>query len=141
MKKVYYWSPYLGNIATIKAVMNSALSLVKFSNNYFSPVIINSCGEWSKYGEDLGKNNIKTKNLDNKFKLDTSISGFVKSRIAYLRIFISSFYQLKSLLEEDKPHFLIAHLITSLPIILFMFFKFETKLIIRVSGKIKMNFF
>ena len=35
MKKVYYWSPYLGNIATIKAVMNSALSLVKFSNNYF----------------------------------------------------------------------------------------------------------
>ena len=140
MKKVYYWSPYLGNIATIKAVMNSALSLVKFSNNYFSPVIINSCGEWSKYGEDLGKNNIKTKNLDNKFKLDTSISGFVKSKIAYLRIFISSFYQLKSLLEEDKPHFLIAHLITSLPIILFMFFKFETKLIIRVSGKIKMNF-
>ena len=49
------------SIATIKAVMNSALSLVKFSNNYFSPVIINSCGEWSKYGEDLGKIILKQK--------------------------------------------------------------------------------
>ena len=140
MRKVYYWSPFVGNIATIKAVMNSALSLVKYSKNTFLPVIINSCGEWSKYNENLNKKNIKLKNLNNSFKLDTNISGFIGSRIAYLKIFFSSFFLLKRLLLDDKPHFLVAHLITSLPIILFTFFKFETKLIIRVSGKIKMNF-
>ena len=40
---------------------------------------------------------------------------------------------------KEKPDFLIAHLIISLPLILFFFFKFETKLIIRISGTPKLN--
>ena len=42
---------------------------------------------------------------------------------------------------KEKPDFLIAHLIISLPLILFFFFKFDTKLIIRISGTPKLNLF
>ena len=47
---------------------------------------------------------------------------------------------LYKLLKEDKPDYIIAHLITSLPIFLFKIFKFETKLILRISGYPKLNF-
>ena len=33
-KTIYYWSPCLTKIATIKATMNSAVSLAKYSNSY-----------------------------------------------------------------------------------------------------------
>ena len=114
---------------------------MKYSNKAFIPSIINSCGEWSQYISNLNEKKINIKNLNNSFKLDTQVSGLIKSRIAYIKIFLSSFFLLKRLLNKDKPHYLVAHLITSLPIILFIFFSFETKLIIRISGKIKMNFF
>ena len=54
-------------------------------------------------------------------------------------IFILNFNLLRKLLLKEKPDFLIAHLIISLPLILFFFFKFETKLIIRISGTPKLN--
>ena len=40
MKNIYYWCPFIGNIATIKAVVNSAYSLAKYSNKKFIPTII-----------------------------------------------------------------------------------------------------
>ena len=54
MKSVYYWSPYLTNVATINAVLNSAKSLKKYSK-FYEPIIINSCGEFDIYSEDLKK--------------------------------------------------------------------------------------
>ena len=140
MKKIYYWSPYIGNIATIKAVVNSAHSISKFSKGKFEPTVINSCGEWDKFKEDLEKKKINLLNFKNSFKLNTKIRGFIASRVVYIKIFLSNFFLLKKTILEDKPDFLVAHLITSLPIFLFLIFKFDTKLIIRISGKVKMNF-
>ena len=34
MKKIFYWSPYLTNVATIKAVINSIKSIKKYSREY-----------------------------------------------------------------------------------------------------------
>ena len=140
MKQIYYWCPFIGNIATVKAVINSAYSLVKYSSK-FSPLIINSCGEWDTYLDDFEKKKINSKRFKNFFLLDTNTSGYLKSRITYIKIFLSCFFSLKKLLKKDEPEYLIAHLITSLPIFLFIFFKFKTKLIIRISGKVKMNIF
>ena len=48
--KIFYWSPFFSNIATIKAVFNSARSLIKFQkNNKYDVSIINSIGEWNNY--------------------------------------------------------------------------------------------
>ena len=139
MKKIYYWCPFIGNIATIKAVINSAYSLSKYSNNKYIPTIINSCGEWDRYSSTLNEKKIIIKKFKNIFSLNTAISGYFKSRTAYIKIFLSCFFLLKDTLKKDQPEYLIAHLITSLPLFLYTIFNFKTKLIIRVSGKIKMN--
>ena len=66
--------------------------------------------------------------------------NFLKSRFSQTVLFFRSFNLLKRLLIREKPDYLIAHLIVSLPLILFFFFKFDTKLIIRISGTPKLNF-
>ena len=63
MKKIYYWSPFIGNIATIKAVINSAHSLTKFSNDNLIPTIINSCGEWDLLNYELSEKKNKYKKI------------------------------------------------------------------------------
>ena len=45
-KTVCYWSPFISNVATVKAVINSALSINKYSNQTFEPLIIDVFGEW-----------------------------------------------------------------------------------------------
>ena len=139
MKNIYYWCPFIGNIATIKAVINSAYSLSKYSNNEFIPTIINSCGEWDSYNSTLNEKKIIVKKFKNIFSINTEISGYFKSRITYIKIFLSCFFSLKNTLKKDQPEYLIAHLITSLPLFLYTIFNFKTKLVIRISGKVKMN--
>ncbi len=136
--KIYYWSPFTSKVATIKAVINSAYSMNKFYNH--ETYIINSFGEWDYYKNDLKNKNIKI--IESKKKIKTSLkNGFFLSRLLYLRIFLNSFLILKKIIERDKPDFLIAHLITSLPILLFNLFNFKTKLILRISGFPKLNLF
>ena len=48
-KSVYYWSPFISKVATIKAVYNSVNSINKYSNDKLSPKIIDVYGEWESY--------------------------------------------------------------------------------------------
>jgi glycosyltransferase involved in cell wall biosynthesis len=133
-KTIYYWSPHLTEIATAKAVINSAYSLNKFFKN-FETYIIDSIGEFSLKSEELQKKKI------NLIKLNTieyinflPKYGKFKSRISFIIIFLINFFPLAKLLKRQRPDFLIIHLITSLPLILFYIFNFETKCILRISG-------
>ena len=134
MKKIIYWSPYLGHIGTKKSTLNSAKGLSVYGKDKFDVKLINALGEWNDINE------IKTvsffKNLYNRLPQ----GGFLKSRISFLIIFLLSILPLYKLLKKDKPDYIIAHLITSLPIFLFKIFKFKTKLILRISGYPKLNF-
>ena len=47
-KKIFYWSPCLNNIGTIKSTINSALSLTKYDQKN-EVYIINACGEWNDH--------------------------------------------------------------------------------------------
>ena len=139
--KIFYWSPFLSNIATIDAVLNSIRSLLIFDKkNNFKPFIIDSTGEW------LSKKN-KTTNIsiiklyEKEFYNSLPKGGFFKSRLSQILIFILNFNKLRKLLNEEKPEYFIAHLIISLPILIFSIFNFKTKLIIRISGTPKLNFF
>tara|TARA_B100000902_G_scaffold140979_1_gene138882 strand:+ start:76 stop:1206 length:1131 start_codon:yes stop_codon:yes gene_type:complete len=133
VKKIIYWSPYLGHIGTKKSTLNSAKGLSVYGKDKFDVRLINALGEWNDVNE------IKTisffKNLYNKLPQ----GGFLKSRISYSIIFLLSILPLYKFLRKDKPDYIIAHLITSLPIFLFKIFKFETKLILRISGYPKLN--
>ena len=133
-KTIYYWAPFLTEIATSKAVINSAYSLKKYYSNY-ETVIIDAIGEFTKKKEELDKKTIKIIKLK-KFDLINFLPKYGKfnSRISFLIIFFSSFFSLKNILQRDKPDFLIIHLITLLPLILFFIFNFKTKCILRISG-------
>jgi glycosyltransferase involved in cell wall biosynthesis len=138
MKKIFFWSPYNTNIGTINSVLNSIQSIKKFSKNKYEPYLINSIGEWSNYKDQCKLINFES-NFFNLFKMPSN--GKILSRIFYILIFITNFSSLKKLIETSRPSFFIAHLITSLPLVLFIFFNFDTKLILRISGEPDLNIF
>tara|TARA_B100000963_G_scaffold254866_1_gene223482 strand:+ start:826 stop:1992 length:1167 start_codon:yes stop_codon:yes gene_type:complete len=141
-KKVFYWSPFTSKVATVFSVINSAQILNKYSSKSgLVASIIDAVKEWDDFKKELYSKNINLINLNknsifNSFKKD----GFLKSRLAYWYIFFKSFIALDKLLKNEKPEYLIIHLITSLPLILFSIKNYETKLILRISGLPKMTF-
>jgi len=140
IKKIYYWSPFFSDIATIKAVLNSVISISKFSKNNFKPTLINVIGEWDAHEEIISKNNIEVIDLklSSNFK-KKKISGFFLSRYYQIKIFILAFFPLVSLLKKNKPDIFILHLVTSLPLFLNYLFNFKSKIILRISGLPKLN--
>ena len=144
MNKIFYWSPFTtSKIATVKAVINSAASLNQFfKKNHFKTTIIDAVNEWKDFEDEIKEKKIELIYLtkDSFFK-SFKKDGFIRSRFAYIYIFFKSFFPLIKILQEKKPDYLIIHLITSLPIFLFTFKKFESKLILRISGLPKMTFF
>ena len=134
--KIFYWAPWIGNVGTIKAVLNSAYILKHYSKNKIDTRVINSVGEWEKF-----KSNAKLIDLS-KFKFYKFLpqGGFYFSRITYIIIFLYSFIPLLNLVKKEKPDYLIVQLITSLPLFLKLIFNLKTKIILRISGYPKMNF-
>jgi len=141
MKTIFYWSPCLSKVGTVKSTINSAISLQKFSQKKYKVKIINACGEWDEYSEIFKRHNIDLIEFRFKFFSYLPKNGFLKSRISYLIIILFSFFPLLNVLKRDKPDFIIMHLLTSLPIILNNFFNFKTKFILRISGFPKLNLF
>ena len=138
-KKIYYWSPSIVNIATNSAVINSAFSIKKYSK-IFDAEIINFFGEFERFDKNIKSKEIKLINFYNK-KLFNYLPrhGKINSRISFILIFLMSFIPLKKILKQDKPEYLIVHLITSLPLILLIMFKFQTKFVLRISGLPRLN--
>jgi len=141
MKSIFYWSPYLTNVGSIYAVMESAISIKKFSKT-FEPFIIDSCGEFENFRNYLDENKIKIINL-HKFKYFKILpqTGFIQSRLSFIIIFLVSFIPLLTLLKRKKPEYMMVYLLTSLPLSLNYLFKLKTKMILRISGFPKLNFF
>ncbi len=139
-KTIYYWSPFLTKVGTVKSTLNSAISLAKFSNDY-NVIILNIFGEWTKYKNYLEKNGVKLKNLSFNYYNLLPKTGFFKSRFSYIVIILISLFPFIFFLRKNKPNYLIAHLLTSLPIIFTNFINPKTRLILRISGYPKLNFF
>ena len=138
MKKVIYWAPIISNIATKKAVINSAFALTKFSKNY-EVTLLNVCGEFSDF-KDPNKN-INIHNLNQKIiEMKLNGVGFLKTRFYFILIFIKSFFPFIKFLKKEAPDFIIIHMLTSLPLLVFFLFNIKTKCILRISGLPKLNF-
>lgn len=138
-KKIFYWSPCLNPVGTVKSTLNSAAALSKYQSDEFDVYLINACGEWDEYLEFINLNKIKLLNLQFKYFKFLPKTGFFQSRISYILIFILSFIPLLNIIKKYKPDFIINHLITSLPLTLLNFFNFKTKFILRISGFPKLN--
>ena len=99
--KIFYWCPFIGNVATIKAVLNSVDSIKRYSKNSIDPHLINAVGEWSNKKEMLKNKKINVidfykTNIMNKLpKL-----GFLKSRLTYFIIFFLTIFKLHKVLKK-----------------------------------------
>ena len=138
-KKIFYWSPCLNPVGTIKSTINSAASLSKYSEEY-EVSIINACGEWDNYSNLLNKYSINIIKLNLNYFRFLPKKGYLSSRFSYLIIYLLSFFSLYKLLRKEQPNIIILHLITSLPLTLLSLFTFKTKFILRISGYPKLNF-
>jgi glycosyltransferase involved in cell wall biosynthesis len=135
---IIYWSPFLGKVATIRSVINSIISINR--KKYLNLYILDCYGEWNVFKKLFKKNNISILKLQNFLSIKTKNYGFIISRFVYLITFLVTYRNLKKKIKFYKPKYLVIHLLTFIPLILFISNKFETKLILRISGRPKLNF-
>ena len=136
IKTLTFWCPYLGDVGTVKAVIESARSLNQSKN--YKCKILNSYGEFDNYKYLFKKNNIEEiKLIKNRLIYKLPKEGFFWSRLNYILIFVFCFFPLLFYLKRNKDDYLFIYLITSLPLLLSSIFNLKNKIIFRVSGKIK----
>ena len=83
--------------------------------------LIDAIGEWENYKNKINKKiNIIKLNRKNYINYIPK-NSYIKSRISYIFIFFLNFFKLTKLVNQDKPDYLIIHLMTSLPIFLSFF--------------------
>ena len=141
---IFYWCPFLSKVATVQAVLNSAISVKKYSKNQISPHIINAIGEWDEFKNTIEEKNIGIVNFTNSKNLYKLLPRFtfLKSRFSYLLICLLTISQLyKFLKKRTIEDIFIIHLISSLPLFLILLFNFKCKFILRISGYPHLNFF
>lgn len=139
-QKIFYWSPFFSKVGTVTSVINSARAIQRYSNKKYDVSIIDSIGEWQTLDKELikGLNFIKIYSFPIYNFLPKG--GFVKSRISQVIIFFYSFFNLFKIIKKEKPNFLIANLITSLPIFLSLIIQKDCRIILRISGLPKLHF-
>ena len=142
MKKIFYWSPHISKVATIKNVINSAFSLKKFHKEKTDVSILDVVGEWRGHKDELESKKINYLKISG-FEISNflPVSGYLMSRIIYFIVFVTKIFKLKKLIDKEKPNYLIIHLITFVPILLLYLFSFDAKFILRISGLPKLTFF
>ncbi len=135
-KTFLFWCPFIGNVGTAKAVLESAKS---FSNSdEYKCKIFNAFGEFDEYSAELKKNRIEEiKLIKNRFIKKLPKEGFFWSRLTYILIFIFCFFPLLSYLNRNKNDSIFIYLITSLPLLIIALFDLKNKIIFRVSGRIR----
>ena len=139
-KSIFVWSPFTGKVGTVQNIINSLNSINKYSK--FNTTLINAFGEWDNYINDHKLKEVVIHNFKFlRFIKLWNIAGFLKSRFSYILIFFFSFIPLLRLIRKQRPDFLIAHLISSLPLTIFCLFTFRTKLILHIAGHPKLNLF
>ena len=97
MNNLIYWSPFIGNVGTIKSCLNSAIAAKKFSKGKNNVKVINVHGEWNNYLKLFHKNGIEVINLYPNLVKYFPKSGYIKSRVLYVLIFIISLIPLLKL--------------------------------------------
>ena len=117
------------------------IGLKHYIGNQYKINLINCYGEWNTFKYYLKRKKIDIIDLQKKISININLHGFLLSRIIYFLTLVISYKKLKDLLIKNKPDFLIVHLLTYIPFIMYLNNKFKTKLILRISGKPKLNFF
>ncbi len=128
--KIVFWAPFLSNVGTRSAVINSAISLSKYSKNKI--FIFSVLGEFN----DLKIKNIKIINIFN-------VKRFLPKTKIFSKIFLYflSFISIPILIykiNSYKFNYIISNLISVVPLACYPFFK-KTKIILSIQGYPRFN--
>ena len=135
-KTLIFWCPFVGDVGTVNAVLESAKSLSQSTN--YKCKIFNAYGEFDKFRPLLKKNKIQEiKLIKNTLIKKLPKEGYFWSRLNYVLIFILCFFPSLFYLMRNKYDYLFVYLITSLPLLIDSLFDLKNKIILRVSGKIR----
>ena len=93
-KKIFYWSPCLNPVGTVKSTLNSAVSAIQYGERNFDVTLINACGEWDQYLDYFKNNHVKIINFKYKFFKHLPKHGYIQSRFSYIVIFFFFFFLL-----------------------------------------------
>lgn len=132
-KKIFFWSPMLGNVGTIKATTNSAEAISQYSD--YDVYLLNVFGEFNFYKNNL--NNIKVLNIFS-FLTFLPTTGMISKICIYFFSLLSSplfFYYVYKL----KPSIIICNLVGYLPLVLKLFNK-KIKIFNSIQGYPRFSF-
>lgn len=137
MKKIFFWCPYLTHVGTINAVINSAIAFSKINRKVY---IISAFGEWDDYFHFLKKKKIKVVKIGN-YKKFLRKRG-VLSKVSLLIVAFFSIFPLIKILIKEKPDYIIANLLSFVPILSreFIIKKNNIKIYCSIQGLPKFNF-
>lgn len=132
--KIYYWTPYMEQVGTIKATINSAIALSRMGHEV---KLYKPYREWEGYEELLKENHIDIIDFHLSEKLPNLSSEGVGYRISMLKISFYAFGLLKKSYEKDKPDVIISSLLGYLPLLVREHAKFQPKIVCSIQGKPK----
>ena len=87
MKKIFFWSPMISNVGTVKATINSALAISIYSQHKI--YLLNIIGEFSLYQNELKKKNIIIINFFFFFFFEIFTANWFFFKIFYLLNYIN----------------------------------------------------
>lgn len=132
--KIYYWTPYMEQVGTIKATINSAIALSRMGHEV---KLYKPYREWEGYEEVLKENHIDIIDFHLSEKLPDLSSEGVGYRISMLKISFFAFGLLKKNYETDKPDVIISSLLGYLPLLVREHAQFQPKIVCSIQGKPK----
>ena len=124
-KNILFWSPFVGNIGTKNAVINSAKSLSKYSKHKI--YLLNVLGEFN----DFNHTKIEKINIFNVYKIAPKNGLFSKIFIFFFSFLTIPFLFL--VIKNKKIDLIISFLLGIFPIFVKQFFK-KVKIIVSIQG-------
>jgi len=134
MKKICFWTPYIGNVGTIKATIHSAEAIKKYAKDDVEIGLFKIHSEWEGYEKDIKQHNLNIIDFNLKKYFKTLPKYGILSRITMIIIMLYSIPKLIKYFNTSKPDTLISYLQGITPLISRMFSKHKPKIILSIQG-------
>ena len=134
MKKIDFWTPYIGNVGTIKATIHSAEAIKKYSDEDVEIGLFKIHSEWEGYEEDIKKHGLNIVDFGLKQHFESLPKYGIFSRITMIMIMFFSIPKLVKYYNQNKPDVVISYLQGITPLIARIFSKHKPKIILSIQG-------
>ena len=134
MKKIDFWTPYIGNVGTIKATIHSAEAIKKYSKEDIEISLFKIHSEWENYEDSIKKTNLNIVNFNLKKYFKNLPKYGLMYRFTMIIIMLYSIPKLIKYFNQEKPDIVIAYLQGITPLIARKFSKYKPKIVLSIQG-------